>query len=96
MQFANVFKAASIMYGIPLVAFLLGSCFSYFLIISLGLNWDQALVSFFSGIGLLAVSYGTIKYCDKKGAFNSRYQPIITGFAEIKKVEKGPIQKIMG
>lgn len=96
MEFANVFKAASIMYGIPLVAFLFGASITYYLIISLGLNWDQNLVPFFSGIALLAVSYGVIKYFDKKGLFNSKYQPTITGFAEIKKIEKDPIKKIMG
>lgn len=96
MEFVNVFKAASIMYGIPLVAFLFGASITYYLIISLGLNWDQALVPFFSGIVLLAGSYGVIKYFDKKGTFNSKYQPTITGFAEIKKIEKDPIKKIMG
>lgn len=86
MQFASVFKAASIMYGIPLVAFLIGSCFSYFLILNLGLNWDQNLVPFFSGIALLAVAYAVIKYFDKKGIFNSKYQPVITGIIKIKEV----------
>lgn len=96
MQFASVFKAASIMYGIPLVAFLFGSCFSYFLIISLGTNWDQALVPFFSGIALMAVSFGIIKYFDKKGSFNSKYQPVITGIIEKKEIDKAPMEKIMG
>ncbi|HEY5537335.1 MAG TPA: SoxR reducing system RseC family protein [Acetobacterium sp.] len=96
MQFASVFKAASIMYGIPLVAFLFGSCFSYFLILNLGLNWDQSLVPFFSGIACLAVAYGFIKYCDKKGVFNSKYQPVIIAIVEKKEVEKGPMEKIMG
>ena len=96
MQFASVFKAASIMYGIPLVAFLFGSSITYYLIISLGLNWDQSLVPFFSGIALLAVAYGGIKYFDEKGVFNSKYQSVITAIIEKKEVEKSPMKKIMG
>jgi len=96
MRFASVFKAASIMYGIPLVAFLLGSCLSYFIIFYYGLTWDQNLVPFFSGIALTLIAYGFIRYFDKKGLFNSKYQPIITAVIEKKKIEKERIEKIMG
>ncbi|KNZ42171.1 SoxR reducing system RseC family protein [Acetobacterium bakii] len=101
MRFASVFKAASIMYGIPLVAFLLGSSLSYFIIFNNGLSWDQNLVPFFSGIALMAVAYAGIKYFDKKGIFNSKYQPIITGIIEKQEIEKmeiekDPMDRIMG
>ncbi|MEG2546900.1 MAG: SoxR reducing system RseC family protein [Eubacterium sp.] len=83
MEFANVLKATSIMYGIPLIAFILGCGLGYFFAVSLG--WDEVIVPFFSGIILTIIMYMVIRAFDKKGKFNSKYEPVIT---EIVKSEK--------
>lgn len=96
MEFANVLKATSIMYGIPLVAFLLGASLSYAFIIGMGTDWDQVLVPFFSGIALMAVSYGGIRFLDKKGLFSSKYQSVITGLVNKNETDKTPVKSKMG
>lgn len=96
MEFANVFTATFIMYGIPLIAFISGCCVSYFLVLALNLNWDLVLTSFFSGIGLTAMSYGVIRFCDRKGLFNSKYQPVITAIIENIEIKKSPMESKMG
>lgn len=76
MEFANVIKATSIMYGIPLIAFVIGCALGYFLALTMAL--DMVLVPFFSGIFLTVISYLVIRAFDKKGAFNAKYEPVIT------------------
>lgn len=96
MEFANVFTATFIMYGIPLIAFIFGCSISYFLVPALDINWDLVLTSFFSGIGLTALTYGIIRYCDRKGLFNSKYQPVITAIIENIEIKKSPMESKMG
>jgi sigma-E factor negative regulatory protein RseC len=88
MQFASVFKAASIMYGIPLIAFVVGSCIAFLLIVTMNLSWDQVLVPFLSGLIFLGFSYGGIKYFDKKGIFESKYQAVVIDIIENKEIKK--------
>ena len=64
MEFANVIKATSIMYGIPLIAFVVGCAAGYFAAVT--------------GILLTVISYLVIRVFDKKGKFNSKYEPVIT------------------
>ncbi|WP_303870577.1 SoxR reducing system RseC family protein [Acetobacterium wieringae] len=96
MQFANVFVAAFIMYGIPLVAFILGSSMTYYLIGSLKLGWDQVLSSFFVGVCLTAISYLVIRHVDRRGRFNSKYQPIIVAVVDNDEKISTPMEKRMG
>lgn len=96
MQFANVFVAAFIMYGIPLIAFILGSCVAYYLVGALSLAWDQVLTSFLTGISLTAIAYLVIRNFDRKGQFNSKYQPVIIAVVEQAEVISTPMEKRMG
>ncbi|MEO1815580.1 MAG: SoxR reducing system RseC family protein [Acetobacterium sp.] len=96
MQFANVFVAAFIMYGIPLIAFILGSCVVYYLVGALSLGWDQVLTSFITGISLTAITYLVIRNFDRKGRFNSKYQPVIIAVVENLETISSPMEKRMG
>lgn len=96
MEFVNLFFAAFIMYGLPLIAFLFGSCLSYFLVGVLNLGWDQVLTSFFTGIALTVLAYLVIRYFDRKGRFKSKYQPVITGIIELNETIKTPMESRMG
>ncbi|WP_414150160.1 SoxR reducing system RseC family protein [Acetobacterium carbinolicum] len=96
MQFANVFVAAFIMYGIPLLAFILGSGGAYYLVGSLNLGWDQVLTSFFTGICLTAIAYLVIRQIDRQGRFSSKYQPVIIAIVEKVDTVSTPMEKRMG
>ncbi|WP_296561381.1 SoxR reducing system RseC family protein [uncultured Acetobacterium sp.] len=96
MQFANVFVAAFIMYGIPLIAFILGSSVAYYLVGSLNLRWDQVLTSFFTGISLTVIAYLLIRQVDRQGRFSSKYQPVIVAIVEKKETIPTPMEKRMG
>lgn len=96
MQFANVFVAAFIMYGIPLIAFILGSCVAYYLVGALNIKLDQVLTSFLTGLILTAVAYLVIRYFDNQGRFNSKYQPVIIAVIENIETIATPMEKRMG
>ncbi len=76
MEFTNVMKATGIAYGIPLVMMLIGGALGW--IFGPGLGFDQVLASFWTGILFIAVSYIFIKKKKKRGAFKSKYNPVIT------------------
>ncbi|TYC88345.1 SoxR reducing system RseC family protein [Acetobacterium wieringae] len=96
MQFVNVFVAAFIMYGIPLVAFILGSSVTYYVIGSFKLGLDQVLVSFLTGICLTAIAYLAIRHFDRQGRFNSKYQPVIIAVIDNAEIKSTPMEKRMG
>ncbi len=76
MRTVNVIQATGIMYGIPLLGFLIGCALGYVAALNFGL--DAVLVPFFSGIALTAVVYLVIRLLDKSGRFHGKYQPVIT------------------
>ncbi|MDO4287655.1 MAG: SoxR reducing system RseC family protein [Eubacterium sp.] len=76
MEFVNVIAATSIMYGIPLLAFLLGCGLGYLAALQFAL--DTVLVPFFAGIAAIAAAYLGIKAADKRGLFHRKYEPVIT------------------
>ena len=76
MKFVNVIAATSIMYGIPLVGFLLGCGLGYLAAIYFTL--DQVLVPFFAGVLGIVIAYLGIRVADKRGAFHKKYEPVIT------------------
>lgn len=77
MNFSNVFKAVLIMYGIPLVTFLLGCGLGYFL--SEPLQLDQILTAFATGIVFMVITYVVIHFYEVKGAFSTKgFSPHIT------------------
>lgn len=96
MEFVNLFFAAFIMYGLPLIAFLIGTSFSYFLVDVLYPNWDQVLTSFLTGIFLTVITFLVIRFFDQKGRFKSKYQPIITRVVDISTTKKTPMESRMG
>ncbi len=96
MEFANVFVAAFIMYGIPLVAFILGSSGVYFLVGVLNIGWDQVVTSFLAGLCLTAIVYFVIRKLDQKGLFNNKYQPMVTAIIEKNETKKTPMESRMG
>ncbi len=85
MQFVSVLKASFIAYGLPLLGLLIGSLIGWYA--APGLGMDQVLTSFFSGILLIAVIYGIIALCEKKGLFHTKYDPVITEISTCKKEE---------
>ena len=78
MEMQGVLSASLIMYGIPLVFFILG-CFvgNRFLAPALSMNSD--LAALLTAVVFTALSYLAIKIMDKKGVFKERYQLTMTG-----------------
>lgn len=76
METVNVLRATTIMYGFPLLAFLIGCGLG--MLLAGVFQTDSVLTPFFSGILLTAVAYGIIRLCEKKGRFSGSYQPVIT------------------
>lgn len=75
MEFVNVLKASFILYGIPLVLFIIGILMGEYLPI---LPIDKALNGFVIGSVLMLLSFVIIKYLDQKGVFSLKYEPQIT------------------
>jgi sigma-E factor negative regulatory protein RseC len=82
LAFVNVFKAAVILYGIPLLMFIFGSVLGFFISGTIGFESNSPIVAFIIGFVLMGIAYGIIKYFDKKGTFKFKYQPQITGYYE--------------
>lgn len=78
MEMKGVLSASLIMYGIPLICFILG-CFlgSKYLAAVISINSD--LAALIGAVALTALSYLVIKIMDKKGVFKERYQLTMTG-----------------
>ena len=78
MEMQGVLSASLIMYGIPLVFFILG-CFvgNRFLAPALSMNSD--LAALLTAVVFTALSYLAIKIMDKEGVFKERYQLTMTG-----------------
>jgi len=77
MNFSNVFWAVLIMYGIPLVTFLLGCGLGYFL--SEPLQIDQVLTAFGTGVLFMVVTYVIIHFYEVRGTFSTKgFSPHIT------------------
>lgn len=80
MEFVNVIAATSIMYGIPLLAFLLGCGIGY--LIATIWSLDLVLTPFFTGLIGILIAYFGIRIADKKGCFHKKYEPVITKIIE--------------
>lgn len=78
MKFVNVLKASFIMYGIPLIMFIVGSIAGYYYSSIVLEQPDNPIFSFLFGIILTAITYLIIKYLDSKGKFSYKYEPQIT------------------
>ncbi|MPW26002.1 sigma E factor regulator [Alkalibaculum sp. M08DMB] len=78
MAFKNVMKAAIIAYGIPLIMFILGSVLGTLYTNIILEQPENPIISFLSGLILMAVAYMIIRVFDKRGAFSFTYEPHIT------------------
>lgn len=76
MSFVNVLKASLIIYGIPLIVFILGVVAGNYLPVQN--QSDNPLISFIIGLSLMALSFIVIKIFDRKGVFSVKYEPHIT------------------
>ena len=76
MSFVNILKASLILYGIPLIVFILGVFAGNY--IPFQNQPDNPLISFLSGLLLMTLSYIVIKIFDQKGVFSVKYEPHIT------------------
>ncbi|WP_303864601.1 SoxR reducing system RseC family protein [Alkalibaculum bacchi] len=74
MAFKNVLMASIIAYGIPLLFFIIGVMLSSLFIGEV----ENPIISFISGLVLMAVAFIIIKILDKKGTFSFTYEPQIT------------------
>lgn len=74
MAFKNVLMASIIAYGIPLLLFIIGAVLSS---LFTG-ETENPVISFISGLVLMAVAFIIIKILDKKDAFAFTYEPQIT------------------
>ncbi|RBP39211.1 SoxR reducing system RseC family protein [Garciella nitratireducens] len=76
-QTNNVLKASFIMYGIPLLFFLIGTLLAYFIANQLGMIQWNNLISFIAGIIWTLVSYLLIKKNENKFSQDTGYQAVI-------------------
>lgn len=82
MQFANVLKASMIAYGIPLVVFIAGAIFGYYLLNPMLGAGESPIPAFVTGIVLTAITYMAIRIMDNKGIFTKGYEPHITAILD--------------
>ncbi|MFZ7122035.1 MAG: SoxR reducing system RseC family protein, partial [Eubacteriaceae bacterium] len=82
MKFVNVLRASFIMYGIPLIMFIVGSIIGYYYSSIVLEQPENPIFSFLFGIILTAITYFVIKYLDSKGKFSHKYEPQITNIID--------------
>lgn len=78
MEMKGVLSASLIMYGIPLVFFILG-CFIGSKCVAPALAINSDLAALITAVVFTALSYLAIKIMDRKGVFKERYQLTMTG-----------------
>lgn len=81
-QTANVLKASFIMYGVPLIFFLIGTLLGYYIANILGMFQWSNLIGFITGVVLTLISYLLIKKNESKFYQDSGYQAIVNRIIE--------------
>lgn len=76
VEFANVFKATLIGYGLPFVMFMLGIYIGHLLNVSQ--EWNNELIPFFTGIAMIAIAYIGIHFLDKRKMIHLNHHAKIT------------------
>lgn len=76
-QTANVLKASFIMYGVPLIFFLIGTLLGYYIANILGMFLWNSLIGFITGVVLTLASYLFIKKSENKFHKDSGYQAVV-------------------
>lgn len=78
MEHINVMKAIFIVYGIPLIALIIGVVGSYYVMKYLGVGGKrQEVISFFIGIIFTGISYLMIKTKDEAFRESRKYMPTV-------------------
>ncbi|MDK2564661.1 SoxR reducing system RseC family protein [Romboutsia sedimentorum] len=78
METVNVLKAAAIVYTVPLIALLIGTIATYFILNLSKINVDIEVVSGSVGIGLMLLSFVVLKLNDSKFSESREYIPVVT------------------
>jgi sigma-E factor negative regulatory protein RseC len=78
METVNVLKAAAIVYTVPLIALLIGTIATYFILNLSKINVDVEVVSGSVGIGLMLLSFVVLKLNDSKFRESREYIPVVT------------------
>lgn len=76
VQFANVFKATLIGYGLPFIMFMVGIYVGYLLNSTNNLN--NELIPFFTGIAMIAITYLGIHFLDQRKMIHLNHKAKIT------------------
>lgn len=77
MENVNFFRASFFLYGIPLLALLVGLFTSYYLFESLGVG-HYDLLAILTGVIFMGIAFMVIKKNSEKFAENKRYMSVIT------------------
>ena len=79
MEQIDVMRAIFIVYGIPLIALIVGSVASFYLLENIGYTGNKLeILSFVSGLVLTGISYIFIKKKDNSFRESRRYMPTVT------------------
>ncbi|WP_101773072.1 SoxR reducing system RseC family protein [Peptostreptococcus faecalis] len=78
MDQVNVMKAVGIAYGFPLIALIIGSVGSYYILQAFGLEKSLEVLSFFIGIIFTGAAYYVIKRKDAAMRESKKYMPTVT------------------
>lgn len=81
MTLGGVLSASAIMYGVPLVFFLIG-CFIGYSFVGNFIGINENIASVLTAFVLLALSYIPIKILDKNGKFKERYTIVLKEITE--------------
>ncbi|MDY5965021.1 MAG: SoxR reducing system RseC family protein, partial [Peptostreptococcus porci] len=79
MEHIDVMRAIFIVYGIPLIALIIGSVASFYLLENIGYTGNKLeILSFVFGLVLMGISYIFIKKKDNSFRESRRYMPTVT------------------
>lgn len=70
----NILKASFILYGIPLIVFMVGTFLGYFIANFMGLYAWNNLIGFIAGVIFMLISYASIKRNESKFNQDDSYQ----------------------
>lgn len=78
METVNVLKAAGIAYIVPLIALLIGTIATYFILGLFKVSGNIDVISGIVGVALMLLSFAMLKKNDKKFRDSREYIPIVT------------------
>ena len=78
MEHVNILKAIAIIYGIPLIALIVGTVGSYYILDNVVTGNTLQICSMAVGLIFTAVSYLCIKLKDAKFRESRKYMPTVT------------------